>query len=112
MDRRIVIERYIEAQDDSGQMVRSYEPQEPVADVWAEYVPSRGSEQLEANQAHVGELGVAFRIRWMAGIDTSMQVVFDEAIFGIDAIVEIGRREGLELQCTKVPAPAGVESLG
>lgn len=109
MDRRIVIERYIETQDASGQPVRSYEPQEPVATVWAEYVPSRGMEELETGQAHVASLSAVFRIRWMSGLDETMQVVHEGGIWGIDAVVEIGRREGIELQVTKRTSPAGNE---
>ena len=110
MDRRIVIERYIETQDASGQPVRSYEPQEPVATVWAEYVPARGGEALAANQAQVASLGGVFRIRWMAGLDETMQVIHEGEVWGIDAIAEIGRREGLELQVTKKTAPVGNEA--
>lgn len=110
LDRQIVIERYIETQDASGQPVRSYEPREPVATVWAEFAPVRGSETLAADQAQVASLSGAFRIRWMSGLDERMQVVHEGAVWGIDAIVEIGRREGLELQVTRRTAPVGNEA--
>ena len=110
MDRRIVIERYIETQDASGQPVRSYEPQEPVAEVWAEYLPARGGESLTADQAQVASLGGVFKIRWMSGLDNTMQVLHEGEVWGIDAIAEIGRHEGLELQVTKKTAPVGNEA--
>ena len=101
LDRRIVIERYTEAQDDFGQPIETYEP---VDTVWAEVKPLRGQERFQAQQVSA-EAETRFRIRWRNDIDEKMVLVHDGAVYDIKAILEIGRREGLEILAkARVPA--------
>jgi head-tail adaptor len=45
----------------------------------------------------VAEQILIFRIRYYIGITRQMRIVYDDVNYDIEAIAEIGRREGLEI---------------
>jgi SPP1 family predicted phage head-tail adaptor len=98
LDRRIAIER-AEVVDDG------YQNRETnwalIATVWAEYRPGKGSERFAA-AAQSAMQPVAFWIRWsrsLCDVSPRDRVRFENRIYAITAVTEIGRREGLELMC-------------
>jgi SPP1 family predicted phage head-tail adaptor len=99
LDRRIAIERA--GNVDDGYQVRD-DAWAPIASVWAEYRPGKGSERFAA-AAQSAVQPVAFWIRWsraVADVSPRDRVRFQNKIYSITAVSEIGRREGLELMCT------------
>lgn len=99
LNRRIAIER-------AGDIDDGYQTRDDawalIATVWAEYRPGKGSERFAA-AAQSAVQPVAFWIRWsrtVADVSPRDRVRFQDKIYSITAVSEIGRREGLELMCT------------
>lgn len=99
MDRKIRIERFIRV-DDSGLGTR--EEWIELAKPWAQYLPQRGSEARE-QLGREGQLRASFRIHWtplMATLTTADRLRYpinDGEVWNIQAVTEIGRRDGLEI---------------
>lgn len=93
LDRRIRIERPTTAQDLFGEPVPTW----GVLDtVWAQVEPLKGSERFVAQQASA-EVDTRFTVRWRDDIDATMRIVYEDAVYDIDSVIEIGRHEGLEI---------------
>ena len=99
LDQRVTIQRLVEGVDDYGQPINEWED---VGSYWASVEPLRGREFI-AMQAAVSELQTRIRLRWVAGIHSTMRVVHEGTLYGIGAVihVESARRE-LQLMCTAV----------
>lgn len=103
MDRKIRIERQIETRDSQGSG-ESIPKWVPVANVWAEKVDVAGRERFTASQ-RFAEVDATWRIWWRADVDPTCRIVVSEGrgedlverAYGIVAVNEIGRREGLEI---------------
>jgi SPP1 family predicted phage head-tail adaptor len=99
LDRRITIERKTVTLSDRGQETLTWST---LATVWAEKRENTGSERFAREQI-VGATLVTFRIRWsdaVSAVTVEDRVGFDGRTFEIMAVREIGRREGVELDCT------------
>lgn len=98
LDRRIRIERPIEIDDGRQSRPGSWEE---VATVWARYIPAKGQEAREAMGREALSMA-SFQLRWsrsVAGVDPSHRLIFENRAYDIKSAVEIGRRDGIELQC-------------
>lgn len=98
LDRRITIQGKIVTQDDFGGEVVTWAD---VATVWAEELELHGLERYALRQ-FVGHALRTFRIRWSAAVavvTTEHQVVYNGRTFDITDVREIGRREGIEIDC-------------
>lgn len=93
LDRRITIEQPTASQDAYGEPVESWGA---LATVWAQVQPLRGEERFEAQQVGA-ERTVRFRIRYRSDVTEQMRVVYDGDVYDITAVLELGRREGLEI---------------
>jgi len=93
LDRRILIQRPEQTQDEHGQPVVVWTL---FADVAAEVRPLRGVERFTAQQV-AADIDTVFRIRWLPGISPVMRVLYDGRVYDIKAAPEIGRRDGLEI---------------
>jgi|TARA_Y100000034_G_scaffold132026_1_gene194056 SPP1 family predicted phage head-tail adaptor len=101
LDKRISIDRRVEDTDDAGDPVVSWIAF--AVDLPAEVIQAAGRERLKAH----GETALAdavFRIRWLAGVETSMRIRWDGDEYDIAAIKKLGRRRGLEITATAVVA--------
>lgn len=98
LDRTITLQRKTETVSDSGGVVTAWTD---FATVRAEIVQQSASEFLTGyGEAEAGT--VIFRIRYLAGITTSDQIMFDGTAYNIKEIAEIGRRRILELRAVAV----------
>lgn len=98
LDRRITIQGKSITQSDSGEEVVTWGV---VATVWAEKIENRGDERFAARQI-VGHAVRTFRFRWsdtVSEVSTEHRIVFDGRSFDITDVREIGRREGIEVDC-------------
>lgn len=99
LDRRITIQRQDVSQSESGaEVVRWVD----VATVYAKKKETAGYERFASAQ-FVGRAAKQFLIRWsseVAGITTKHRVIFDGREHDIVDVREVGRREGIELDCT------------
>lgn len=98
LDRRISIKRKSITQSDSGQEVVSWVD---VATVWARKVENRGDERFAAQQL-VGHAIKTFVIRWsdtVKEVTAEHRITFDGRDYNITDVRELGRREGIEIDC-------------
>lgn len=95
LDRRITIQEPVISQDDYGEPVVT--GWADVATVWAQVVPVSGREYFDATAVRA-EKTTRFRIRWRSGLTEAMRIVYDGRNYDIRSIVELGRREGLEIR--------------
>ena len=99
LDRRITIQSKTESQDAFGAPIATWASW---ASVWAERLEMSGREYFTAQQV-TPEVMRKYRIRWMSNLTTLNRILDEDGEpFDIVRVVEIGRREGLELT-VKVP---------
>jgi SPP1 family predicted phage head-tail adaptor len=96
LDRRIVIEQPVYAQGADGQAVKTWLF---FAEVCAEKRDTAGREFIAADR-ETAALTTTFRLRWLSGVSREMRISYGGALFDIQHIAEIGRREGLEIVAT------------
>ncbi len=93
LDRRIELQRRLEGSDENGQPNGAWFT---VDTVWAAFKPAPGKEFIAARQADT-VAPATFRIRWRDDVSAVWRIRFDGLVYDIVSIVEIGRREGLEI---------------
>jgi SPP1 family predicted phage head-tail adaptor len=96
MDRRITFERATATQaNPSGEQVLTWAAE---ATVWAEVVPLGGRELFQAQQLEA-KADTRFRIRYRTGItpDETLRIAYGGRHYDLRSVVELGRREGLEI---------------
>lgn len=71
-----------------------------VTTVWASVLPSRGSEYFESQKIR-SELSYRVALRYRNDIHPAMTIKYDNRELSIEAVIEIGRRESLELMCVE-----------
>lgn len=92
-NQRITIEQNSPVQNSMGELTAFWTT---LATVWAEVLPLRGRENFNGDQV-IAVADTRFRIRHRAGLDNSMRIVYRENVYNIHSILEIGRREGLDI---------------
>ena len=97
LDHLVIIEQLTETISATGGHTETWAE---FAKAWAGKRDLRGREFFQA-QAVQSEIGTAFRIRWCSAITTKMRVNDDGDLYGIEAIVEVGRREWIDLMCKR-----------
>jgi SPP1 family predicted phage head-tail adaptor len=99
LNRRITLQRPVEVRGaDYADVQVTWQD---VATVWASVEPLSGGEFFR-NQEQQGELTHRVRIRWRAGVDSKMRVLFGTRIFGIDSVINPEEADVvLELMCTE-----------
>ena len=93
LDRRITLSRMIRTDDSYGEAIPTWVD---LATVWAEMLPVRGAEWFVARQT-IAEVDTKFRIRYRVGITPLDRVTLDGRYYDVQAVIELGRREGLEI---------------
>jgi SPP1 family predicted phage head-tail adaptor len=81
----IKIERPVETQSPtSGEVVRSWEAW---AAVYASKADLAGREYFAAQQMQ-SSVTTRFKIRWLAGLDSTMRIISDSIVYDIDAVLD------------------------
>jgi len=100
MRHRVTIVKFNGTQDASGGT--SLADYTPVAGVWAEIETLDGDDALVAG-AEMSQVVHLVKIRWMAGINASQQVLFNGRKFQIKAVVNSDERnKKLVLKCIEI----------
>jgi len=99
---RITFQKFTDVQSDSGQTTRTWSKWK---DWWAELVGQGGRELLQAQQVK-GESVTLFRIRYCAGLSSSLhRVLFDGRIFDINNVTDPdGRKREHLVSCKEAVA--------
>lgn len=96
LDRRITIERASETRDAFNNITYSWTP---LVTVWAAKLDVRDAERWSAQEVGA-EITTRFQIRWSTAVEDvnpKDRIVFDGRTYDINAVKEMGRREGLEI---------------
>ncbi len=93
LDRRIDLRKQLAGADEHGQPNGQWMT---MATVWASFKPATGREFV-ASRAAQAIVDGTFRIRWRDDVKATWRIVFDGRDYDIQSLVEIGRREGLEI---------------
>ena len=94
-DQRITLERRVMVEDAAGQEVISWTP---VASMWAQVQALRGREFFAAAQVQQ-EQTLKVRIRYLAGLDVTMRLIWQDRPHDITGIIPVGRNEIIEIMC-------------
>jgi SPP1 family predicted phage head-tail adaptor len=96
--RRMILEAAIDAQDDSGSMIRSYAP---LAAVWADVSPLSGQAEFVAErEEEIVEYSA--RIRWRADVTSRMRLSGGGLLLLIHSVCDPdGRRRFLLCRCAQ-----------
>jgi len=98
LDRRIsILERNV-SQNATGEEIIVWNP---IATVWAEKVEAKGAERFAATQ-FIGHAVKTFRFRWSSQVEdvsTLHRISFDGREFDVTDVREVGRRQGIEVDC-------------
>jgi SPP1 family predicted phage head-tail adaptor len=101
LDRFVRLQRRTLTRDAvTGEQVESFAD---YASVWASKRDLRGREFFAAQQVNA-EISTVWQIRYRSGVLLTDRLVCDWLSYSITGIAEVGRRTGLELQTTAVPA--------
>ena len=99
LDRIVTIQQRSATRDAFGSEVVTWAD---LAEVWARVTPRSAREQFE-NDANitVASNTTVFRIRYRDDLDEAMRVVYDSHEWDIEGIIEVGRRDKLDLIATR-----------
>lgn len=93
LDREITIESFTVTRNELMEEVKAWST---FYECWAEVRPVRAQERYEDGNLRA-ERQKVFRIRWREGIGSTMRIRYDDLIWNIRGVTEIGRREGLDI---------------
>jgi SPP1 family predicted phage head-tail adaptor len=97
MDRKIAFQVVSEPNDDFGGSTPSWTT---VISCWASLTPGGGIEKDEADKV-TATSPVVFGIRYKAGIDEKMRILYNSEIYNIISIAEPDRRKSLQITANK-----------
>lgn len=93
LDRRIEIQEIIESQNEAGETI---EVPVKLFETWAQVIEMRGTERFTSQQT-VAQAETKFKMRYRPNISAKSRIIYNNQVYDITGVLEIGRREGLEL---------------
>lgn len=99
LDRRLTIQKKTVTQNSAGEEIETWSTHATVSAIKLE---NRGAERFTSQQL-LGEGVKTFQIRWsnrVKALTSEHRILFDNRIHEIKDIRELGRREGIEIDCT------------
>lgn len=102
LDRPITIEAKATTQAGNGELIESWST---LATVWAQVRELHGRERFQAQQVHA-EIDTRFRMRHRTDVTVEHRISYAGSVYDIKAVMEIGRRVGLEILATAVQPEA------
>lgn len=100
LDRRAALYHRVLTHDtDTGEQTEDWST--AYATVWAGRADLRGREYFAAQEAQ-NETTARFQIRWRSDVEDTDRVLSEGVWYKVVTMMEMGRRDGLELMCTTV----------
>ena len=93
MDRLITIQRATETLNSANEVIKTWVNWKTV---WAKKTDTGGSERF--NSAVIAIMATNFEIWYLDGLTEKDRIIYDGRIYSIIGIVEIGRREGMQIK--------------
>lgn len=98
LNQRIELQRRVTGRDGAGQPSTTWEL---VAPMWADVRNQGGLEAIKAG-ATTSVVQSSIRIRYRAGVDSGMRVLYDGRTYNILAVLPDARRVHIDLVCEVV----------
>ena len=99
LDRIITIQQRTVTRDRFGSEVEVWAD---LDEVWASFRPRTATETFRNDSNVVQSVTTAaFRIRWRADVDETMRLIHEGDEWGVTGIIEVGRRDKLDLIATR-----------
>jgi len=96
LNQRVTLQQRVAGIDALGQQSESWAD---VVRLWAKVEPLRGNQFFAAAQAQ-NEVTARITIRWRAGVDPGMRVIWRGEPYGIFAVIDpMGEKQQIELMC-------------
>lgn len=109
LDRFVLIEEEVEgAQGATGEIATTWRT---LFSLWARVTPTAGNERFTSSQ-HLAQADTAFRVRWVEGVTPLNRISYDAHLYDIVAVMEVGRREGLDILARARPEREDEEAVG
>ncbi len=93
LDRRITIQRATAASNDRNEPIQTWSD---LVTVWAQQRPNRGQERFTAQEI-AGQSVMTFHIRYREGLSVKDRISYQDKIWDILDIREVGRNVVLEI---------------
>lgn len=93
LDKRIKLQRKTISENSFGEPIETWAD---IKTVWAEYLPMRGAERYASAQT-IAEADTRWRIRYRDGITPVDRIYYNNTVYDVQSVVELGRKSGLEL---------------
>lgn len=93
LDRRVIIQSQTATQNANGEEILTWAT---FATIWADLIPIAGNEKY-ATMRKTEEVLFRVRIRHLPGLLIDMRLSYENKIYDIKSINELGRRDGAEL---------------
>lgn len=93
LDRRVTWQTYTATKDGAGQDVKTWST---AFDTWACKANLTGAEFIQAGE-NVDEQTIKIQLRYRVSVSTIDRFLYEGRTYRIHSIVELGRREGLEV---------------
>ena len=99
LDRIITIQQQMTTRDSFGSEIITWVD---LDEVWASFRPQTATERFR-NESNIVQATTtaAFRIRYRSDLDETMRIVHDGHEWDIQGIIEVGRRDKLDLIATR-----------
>lgn len=95
LDQRVTLQQKSVTRNAIGEEVVAWQD---VATAWAEVRQLRGREFFAGAQMQ-DAVDVRVRLRWRSGVTRDQRLVWNGAPLDIVSVIELGRREALEIMC-------------
>ena len=96
---RIELQEAVESRNQTGGVTRAWSTKVPR---WGDILPLRGQERFDAAQVEA-HTTIKIRIRYHSGINPTWRIKWNDRIFNINGIVNVGERNYMmEIDCIEV----------
>ena len=95
LDKRITVQQFTTTTNDFGEEEKAWAT---LVTTWAQVLPltSKAKEILESSSITAFDY-LSFRIRHRSDLRRDHRIMYENNVYDIEAIVELGRKEGLEI---------------
>lgn len=106
LDRPITVQDVVDVRDAFGGIMETWTDS---GYTWGHIVQNWGGERFNDEQRQ-GTNTIMFIIRWVAGLSAKHRLIYDDRIYNVMSVAEMGRRDALQVICSASDRPEDVPS--
>lgn len=93
LDKQITIQKFVAERNTHGEETQTWVK---LCTVWTQVISERGRERFISAKENA-EDNLVFKIRYRTDVLRSYRILYQNEVYDIKSITEIGRRDGLEI---------------